>query len=313
MGRENIRNASVCKALGKEVNRQEEWVQKEPRLNRIIHEKRRRIIMKRLLLPVLPLVFVIGMSSKAIAISDGTYDWYGTFSLDPRSADGNSTCTATDFGESCPLTVNFCITDLTVATNGGVQTITGPATAPYGINVGVITGLPITIAHVGDGQVDLTVGTAGDDVTTSISTDTVDTGGSCSGAAALVPCINSWGSNSPSSSGSPGAVVTGKIPMVDATRPTDGTACAGGSISYGQIEFTTETATAEATNESGPQSYSNPISGGLSGNSLIMSAPDAILRTTVGPVTLGTDQMVIMTFDGTLCDASGGSCAQSCP
>jgi len=269
--------------------------------------------MKRRLILVLSLVFILGMSSMAMAISDGTYDWYGTFSFDPRSADGSSSCTATPFGETCPLTANFCITGLTVATNGGIQTITGPATAPYGINVGAITGLPITISQQGDGQVQLTVGTAGDDVTTSISVGTVDTGGSCAGAAAVVPCLHSWDSNSPSSSGGPGAVVTGKIPMVDATRPVAATGCAGGGIVYGQIEFTTETATAEATNELGPQSYSNPISGGLSGNNLIMSAPDAILRTTVGPITLGSDQMVIMTFDGTLCDASGGSCAQNCP
>jgi hypothetical protein len=269
--------------------------------------------MKRLTIPGLILALILGMCSTAMAISDGTYDWYGTFSFDPRDADGNSTCTAAQFGESCPLTANFCITDLTVATNGGIQTITGPAGAPYGINVGAITGLPITIANEGNGQINLTVGTAGDDVTTSISVGTVDTGGSCAGAAALVPCLNFWNSNSPSSSGGPGAVVTGEIPIIDGTRPTAGTGCAGGVVPYGQIEFTTETATAEVTNEVGLQTYLNPISGGLSGNSLIMSAPDAVLRTTIGSITLTSDSMVILTFDGTLCDASGGSCAQNCP
>jgi len=269
--------------------------------------------MRTRLIPVLSLVLILGMSSMAMAISDGTYDWYGTFSFDPRDADGNSTCTATQFGESCPLTANFCITDLTVATNGGIQTITGPASAPYGINVGAITGLPIAIANQGNGQIQLTLGTAGDDVTTSMSVGTVDTGGSCAGAAALVPCLNFWNSNSPSSSGGPGAVVTGEIPIIDATRPTAATACAGGGIVYGQIEFTTETATAEVTNELGLQSYSNPISGGLSGNNLTMSAPDALLRTTIGSVTLTSDSMVILTFDGTLCDASQGTCATGCP
>ncbi len=270
--------------------------------------------MKRLSIPLLAFLLILGMNSTATAIQDGTYDWHGTFSFDPRNADGNDTCTVTQFGETCPATVPFCITGLTVETNGGVQTITGPATAPYGVNIGVISGvLPVTIANVGNGQINLAVGTTGDGTTTSMSVGEVDTGGSCAGAAALVPCLHSWSTTSPSSSGAPGAVVTGQIPLLDATRPTAATGCAGGSVPYGQIEFTTETATAEVTNELGLHTYSNPISGGLSGNSLTMSAADAILRTTIGSITLGSDQMVILTFEGTLCDASQGTCATGCP
>ena len=270
--------------------------------------------MKRLAIPGLILVLILGMSSMAMAISDGTYDFYGTFYFDPHDADGSATCAVTQFGGTCPLSSNFCITNLTVATNGGIQTITGPAGAPYGINIGVVTGLPVAIDPVGSGQVQLTVGTTGDDVTTSISVSEYDAGGSCSAAAALVPCLNSWTSNSPSSSGTPGAVVTGKIPTSSTVRPAGAVKCGGGAIPYGAIEFTTETATSEVTNpEFGFQSYSNPISGGLSGNGLTLSTPDAMLRTTIGPITLALDAMIILTFDGTLCDASGGSCALNCP
>ena len=95
--------------------------------------------MKRLAIQGFILMLILGMSSMAMAISDGTYDFYGTFYFDPHDADGSATCAVTQFGGTCPLSSNFCITNLTVITNGGIQTITGPAGAPYGINIGSVT------------------------------------------------------------------------------------------------------------------------------------------------------------------------------
>ena len=65
--------------------------------------------MKRLTIPGFIFLLILGMSSTVMAISDGTYDWYGTYYFDVRNADGSNSCTAEQFGETCPLTSNFCI------------------------------------------------------------------------------------------------------------------------------------------------------------------------------------------------------------
>ena len=91
--------------------------------------------MKRLAIPVLALMLIFGMNKTTMALDDGTYDYYGTFYFDPRTADGSDTCAAEQFNEDCPITASFCITNLVVATDGGTQTITGPDAEPYGVAV----------------------------------------------------------------------------------------------------------------------------------------------------------------------------------
>ena len=110
-------------------------------------------------------------------------------------------------------------------------------------------------------------------------------------------------------------LVAGDIPVSDAARPSGGANCSGGpDITYGMIEFTTESVTAAVENEvgGGSHSYSNTMAGGLDGLDLTISAADAIMRTVILGKEVQGDQMVIITFDGTLCDAAGGTCAV-CP
>jgi len=273
--------------------------------------------MRRLLLPVLSIVLVLVVHSMAIAqIADGAYEWYGTFTIDLRYADGSDTCLETDLcGGTCPSSGNFCITGL----NASAGVVTGPATAPYGINISDMPSCGLNISFPGDGQVNLTMGSVATsaDVVTTMSTSSVDCGGSCAAGAAASPCIQGWSQPTATTSGTPGAVVTGAIPFSSTAGASGGPGCDCGVVAYGELSFTTEDASATVTNENGTNTYPpTPVTGGLTNigggdYSLKMVTSNAELRKTLFGFALGTDVFQSMTLDGTLC--SGVGCATGCP
>ncbi len=275
--------------------------------------------MKGPAIPFLALVLILGMSSMATAqLQDGKiYDFFGTVSMEVRDARPGTPCSLPP-PATCPQTTNFCITGLVAG--GGGTSLTGPATAPYGINVGDIVpgGIAPTVTHTGIGQVQLTVGsaTSNADVLTSLNVGECDAGGGSCATAATTRCLNSWTSNSPSTSGGAGSVVTGVIPIQSSERPNPPTGCGSCGLfsPFPLTEWTTETAGTSLTNaEYGTTSYSTVdagVSGGLTGLDLIISTAEGAPKPL--PFLL-TDPILVLTLDGTLCDASGGTCATGCP
>ncbi len=209
--------------------------------------------MRRLLYPVLSLVLILGMSSMAMAqLSNGTYDFYGTYSMDSHDADGaGQACALALNGMTCPSTVNMCIKNLVVS-GGGTQIDSGDPAPYYGIAVGKLVGTLLTFDPDGVGPVDLTVGsTSADDILTILSVGDSG-GGSCAGYdAAAAACVNSWATSNVAPGGGAGTV-TGDIPITDTVNEqTNYPSCAGGLGTYGQVDYTTETAEAQVSNENG--------------------------------------------------------------
>ena len=74
---------------------------------------------------------------------------------------------------------------------------------------------------------------------------------------------------------------------------------------YNIPDYTTETADAQVSNDNGVgQSFSEKGSR-LSGNSLILKTPVAVMRTQIGPIALGTDLLGVNTIEGTFCQPAG--------
>jgi hypothetical protein len=257
--------------------------------------------MKRLAIPFLAFVFIFGMSSMATAqLSDGTYDFYGTFSIDMHDADGaGQACSLAVNGLSCPSTTNMCIKNLVVS-GGGTQISSGDPSPYYGIGIGQMVGTLMTIDPDGGRPVNLTVGSSSaDDILTNI--DVGEAGGSCAAAAA---CVNSYSTGFVAPGGGTGTV-TGDMGIFDASKPTTYPLCAGGNGTYGLIDFTTETAEARASNENGANQSISQTGSRLSGSSLVLKQPEAAMRFQAGPIVVGTDIIGINTVSGTFCQPAG--------
>jgi len=268
--------------------------------------------MRRRLIPLLSLLLILGMSSMATAqLTDGTYDFYGTFSMDMHYADGaGQACALEDNGLTCPASSNICIKNLVVS-GGGTQISSGDGAPYYGIAIGKIVGSLTTFDPDGARPVDLSVGaTSADDILTSINVGSA--GGSCAAAAS---CVNSWSTSMVAPAGGTGTV-TGDVGFVDVTRPTTFPSCAGGTGAYTWLDYTTETAEAQVTNENGSGQSISQSGSRLSGGSLVLKSPDAIMRTQIGPIVVGTDVLGIVTIAGDFCQPAG-SCipneATYCP
>jgi len=272
--------------------------------------------MKRLAIMGLTLLLVVGMSSMATAqLSDGTYDFYGTYSIDMHYADGaGQACALATNDLPCPSTTNVCIKNLVVS-GGGTQISSGDPAPYYGIAIGKIAGSLLTFDSDGGRPVNLTVGsTSADDILSIINVGEAS-GGSCAGTAAAAACVNSWATSHVAPGGGTGTV-TGDMGIVEANRPTSHPLCAGGSEAFPWPDFTTETAEAQATNENGTGQSFSQTGSRLSGNSLVLKMPDAVMRTMIGPIVIGTDAIGTSTVEGTFCQPAG-SCipneATYCP
>ena len=262
--------------------------------------------MKRRLIPVLSLLLILGMSPMATAqLSDGTYDFYGTWSLDMHYADGaGQACALPDNGLTCPASANVCIKNVVVS-GGGTQISSGDGAPYYGIAVGKFVGTLATIDPDGVRPLDLTVGgTSADSVLATINVGDDGGGGSCAGMHAAAVCVNSWATSHVAPGGGTGTV-TGDIGIASAETPTTYPSCAGGPGSYLTVDGTTETAEAQASNENGSNQSISGTGSRLSGNSLVMKMPQSVMRRLVAGIPLGTDVIGVFTLDGDFCQPAG--------
>jgi hypothetical protein len=238
------------------------------------------------------------MNSMAMAISDGTYDFYGTFSFDPHFADGGTyECGNTQLGLDCPAGVKFCINNLGVTDNEISSNITEE---PYGIAIGNIPDVPFVgeLDYDGNGPVALTVDDTGNaNVETTMD---VSPPQGCGGA-----CVSSYTTDKVAPGGSTGTV-TGQIPYIEAHQPVDFADCPSLSAkgSYGSPAVTTEEATSEIINELGTNELSDTgvKLDGEGPYTLTLKAPHTLFRTAIGGITLSQDAMTIVTWEGTLCE-----------
>jgi hypothetical protein len=268
--------------------------------------------MKKLAIAVFAIMLILGMSSMATAQlsgGDGTYEFYGTYSVEQYDTDGASphACTMALNGQTCPSTANVCIKNL-VVTGGGTQIDSGDPGPYYGIAVGMIPGTFIDLDPDATGPVNLTVGSSGsDDRQQLMSVSEYDSGGSCAGAgvAAVSPCIQSF-TGGPTGGGGAANTVTGDIPAVDKSNPLGYLTCTGGGAAYPPSVYTTETVTVQVSNESQPPNDSLSQTGSrLVGDHLTLKQANVRLRLTIGPITLGTDTMGFITMDGDFCKGVG--------
>ena len=254
--------------------------------------------MKRLAIPFLALTLILGMTPMAMALDDGTYDFYGTFSVDWHYADGvGQACALTAGGLSCPSSANFCIKNLDVTSN----IITSNEGSPYyGIAVGKMVGSLVTLDFDGDGSVNLTVDDTGNaDSLTSMITDIIF------GPCIYNPCVHSWSTSIEPPTGGSGTV-TGWIPVLGpgVGQPSEFRQCPFDSGSYGSPELTTETAESEISNEFGWNQTRSESGSDLVGSgpwTMTLKNPHATHRTNLGGIYLQTDVLSINTWDGTLC------------
>ncbi len=263
-------------------------------------------MMRIIMIAVFILNLSVGLASMAAAINDGTYDFYGTFSTEAYFADGvGGDCALALNNMTCPSTTNFCIKNLDVTSNVITSNDPGPH---YGIAIGIFNGT-IDADYDGTGAVDLTVGaSSADDAAASINVDPGG-GGACAAAAA---CVNSLvtGMEAP---GGAATTVTGEIPFWDDQTPTTFPLCAGGTGAYGIQPVTTETGEARVTNENGNNQTLSDTGSRLSGSdptyALRLVSPISVMRTTIGPIVVGTDVMGMRALNGTLCRRTGaGTC-----
>lgn len=273
-------------------------------------------MIKRLAITVLGLVLIHGMGSTSMAIQDGTYDFYGTFSLEGYYADGVGTnCALAVNGLPCPSSVAFCIKDLDVTSNVITSNI---GTPHYGIAMGILDGTPLDLDYDGAGPVNLTVGSSSADSELNSLNVGESGGGSCSGAMAA-SCVNSLSRSMVAPGGDSGTVI-GAIPYATPLDPTTFPLCAGGLGSYGDPVLTTENAEARVSNENASNQSLSDTGSGLAGSdptySLTLVDPSTVFRTTIGGIPIGTDVFGFNTFEGTLCRRTAGTCIPvefSCP
>ena len=141
-------------------------------------------MMKRIVTPTCVVMLILGLGSFAEAIDDGTYDFYGTFSIEAYFADGvGGDCTLALNNMTCPSLTNFCIKNLDASSNVITSNDPGPY---YGIAIGIFDGL-LNTDFDGTGSVSLTVGGSSEDDTLS-SMDVGTTGGPCAPVAPVLPC-----------------------------------------------------------------------------------------------------------------------------
>ncbi len=262
-------------------------------------------MMRMIIIAVFIFNLSIGLAPMAEAIDDGTYDFYGTLSVDAYFADGvGGDCALALNNMTCPSTTDFCIKNLDATSNVLTSNDPGPH---YGIAIGIFDGL-VDADYDGTGPVSLTVGaSSADDIIDAINVGTSG-GGSCAGAPAAT-CVNSF-SKSMQAPGGDAATVTGEIPFWDDQSPITFPLCASTSGTYDPQLVTSETGEARVTNENGANQSLSDTGAGLSGSdptySLKLVSPNPVMRTTIGPIVVGTDALGMRIFEGTLCRRTGG-------
>lgn len=259
------------------------------------------------------LMLILGMNPMAMALDDGTYDFYGTYSVDSHYADGaGQACALASGGMTCPSSAGFCIKNLQVSSNSITN---GDGEPYYGIAIGKIVGTGVTgvtLDYDGSGPVNLTVDDTGAaDVVTSLDVGSMP--GLCS-----IPtgCVNSWAWGRQTPNGEPGTV-TGAIGITGfvngEAQPETYPSCSGDTGFYEPTDNTTETATGVISNERGDNQERSET-----GNKLELVESESVytftlkhcaatLRTIIGGIPFGTDVFTSHTWDGTLCRRTDGS------
>ena len=266
--------------------------------------------MKRLAILVVTLMFILGMNSMATAQlsgGDGIYEFYGTYLTEQYDADGLNPhgCTLALNGLTCPTSTKICIKNLTV-TGNGTQIDSGDGPPFYGIAIGTVQGTVADIDNDGSGPVSLTVGSSSnDDMQQLMTVSEVDTGGSCSGAAALTPCVQSLTTGRTGGAGV-ATTVTGDIPTTSQLNPLSYLKCDGNPAFYPEAQLTTETVTIQVLNENQPPNDSMSQTGSaLAGDHLILKKANIRLRLTMFGITLAADTMGFNTIEGDFCKGVG--------
>ncbi len=264
--------------------------------------------MKRSAVTVFALMLILGMNPMAMALDDGTYDFYGTYSVDSHYADGSSQeCALTSGGMACPSSADFCIKNLQVSSNSITN---GEGEPYYGIAIGKIVGTLVTLDYDGSGPVNLTVDDTGDaDVVTSLDVESIP--GLCGIPTA---CVNSWAWGRQAPNGELGTV-TGAIGITGfvngEAQPETYPSCSGGTGSYAPTDNTTETATGVISNEQGDNQERSETGSKLVGSDPVYTFTlkhcAATLRTMIGGIPFGDDVFTSHTWDGTLCRRTDGS------
>jgi hypothetical protein len=260
--------------------------------------------MKKLAIPLFTLMFILGMNSMAMAIDDGTYDFFGTYFTEQYDADGKDphACTLAKNQMSCPETALACIESLVVSTDGGTQTITSGLGCDefWGVAIAIQEGLVTDIDPDGIGPMTLTVGETGvDEMLSTLESDTMEAG--CGEA----PCIDihTYGYDPDGDPGVAGTV-KGTLGMGSNVNPDQDPLCAGGTHTYLMGTYTTGQIEVEVDNDNALNqiltSSGSPLTPAGDDYTLKLITPNIRVGGTLLTITYD-DTMGWNGLDGTLC------------